>query len=230
MNDVDLHARLSTGPVAHHFVVGIELDREESDLTRFANQLNQIPGTAILNPDPFEAFPGHQTQITQLPDTVTKTASVLLEDTLDFGPHSGSHRGGARRPFQAEFNEPITNQHFEHTDTIASPRASVGLQAHWSTGPLRCQCLRIVRTSYDPSAENLSLTAKTASLAPEKDRTFEFGAKSTALDGRLALQAGIFQTTMTNARVGDSDQSDGASATGGRGARFVVSRSMRLAI
>jgi catecholate siderophore receptor len=58
-------------------------------------------------------------------------------------------------------------------------------------------------TSYDPSAENLSLSAKTASLGPEKDKTFEVGAKSMLLGGRLALQAGVFQTGMSNARVGD---------------------------
>src|SRR6202034_810504 len=58
-------------------------------------------------------------------------------------------------------------------------------------------------TSYDPSAENLSLNAATASLAPEKDRTFEVGVKTTLLNERLALQAGVFQTEITNARVGD---------------------------
>jgi catecholate siderophore receptor len=52
-------------------------------------------------------------------------------------------------------------------------------------------------------AENLSLTATTASLGPEKDRTYEGGVKATALDGKPALQAGYFQTEMINARVGD---------------------------
>jgi catecholate siderophore receptor len=88
--------------------------------------------------------------------------------------------------------------HFDHVDTITSPRASLvfrpadGVSLYASYG-----------TSYDPSAENLTLSAATANLAPEKDRTFELGAKAQAMDGRLALQSGVFQTEMTNARVGD---------------------------
>jgi outer membrane receptor for monomeric catechols len=78
--------------------------------------------------------------------------------------------------------------HFEHTDTIASPRASIVFK------PIDIVSLYAsYGTSYDPSAENLSLSAKTASLGPEKDKTFEVGAKSMLLGGRLALQAGVFQ-------------------------------------
>ncbi len=198
MNDTDVHVRFATGTVAHHVVAGIELDREEADLTRFANQLDEIPGTPILNPDPEEPFPGHQTQVTQLPDTVTKTASALLEDILDINPHWEATAAVRVDRFQADYNEPITQQHYEHTDTIASPRASVIYK------PVeRVSLYASYGTSYDPSAENLSLSAKTASLGPEKDRTFEVGVKSAALDGKLALQAGVFQTEMTNARVGD---------------------------
>ena len=53
MNDADLHKRFSIGSIAQHVILGIELDREEADLTRFANQLNQIPGTPVLDPNPF---------------------------------------------------------------------------------------------------------------------------------------------------------------------------------
>jgi catecholate siderophore receptor len=198
MNDAELHKRITTGAIQQHLVVGIELDREEADLTRFANQLNQIPGTPVLDPDPFEPFPGHQTQVTQTPDTVTKTASLLLEDVVDFGRYWQATAAVRVDRFNAEFNEPITKAHFEHTDTIASPRASIVFK------PLDSVSLYVsYGTSYDPSAENLSLSAKTASLGPEKDKTFEVGAKSMVLGGRLALQAGVFQTEMSNARVGD---------------------------
>jgi catecholate siderophore receptor len=198
MNDAELHKRITTGAVQQQLLVGVELDREEADLTRFANQLNQIPGTPVLDPDPFEPFPGHQTQVIQTPDTVTKTASLLLEDVVDFGRYWQATAAMRVDRFNAEFKEPITNAHFEHTDTIASPRASIVFK------PIDLVSLYAsYGTSYDPSAENLSLSAKTASLGPEKDKTFEVGAKSLVLGGHLALQAGIFQTEMSNARVGD---------------------------
>ncbi|HEY1753622.1 MAG TPA: TonB-dependent siderophore receptor [Caulobacteraceae bacterium] len=198
MNDADLHFKFDAGPVSNHLVLGVEADREEAALTRFANQMSQIAPTPVLDPNPFEIFPGHQTQVTQTPDTVTRTISGLVEDTLDFGSHVELVGGVRVDRFNAVFDEPITRQHFEHTDTIASPRAALiykpipALSLYLSYG-----------ASYDPSAENLSLSAKTASLAPEKDETYEAGAKAQVLGGRLQLQAAVFQTQMQNARVGD---------------------------
>jgi catecholate siderophore receptor len=198
MNDANLHFKFSTGFVDQHVIAGFEADREEAHLMRFANQLSVIPGTPILDPDPFEPFPGHQTQVTQTPDTVTRTLSGLIEDVLDFGKQWEVTGAVRVDRFNASFNEPVTKQHYDHTDTISSPRASIIykpmdiLSFYFSYG-----------TSYDPSAENLSLSATTASLAPEKDRTYEVGAKSTLAEGRLAVQAAVFQTEMTNARVGD---------------------------
>jgi catecholate siderophore receptor len=198
MNDADLHWKFDTGAVSNHVIVGLELDREESDLTRFANQLNSIPGTPILDPDPNEPFPGHQTQVTQTPDTVTKTVSGLIEDNLQFGDHFEATAAVRVDRFNAEYNEPITRAHFEHTDTIASPRVALIYKPTDSAS-----IYASYGTSYDPSAENLSLSAKTASLAPEKDRTYELGVKGQALNGKLALQAAVFETRMENARVGD---------------------------
>jgi catecholate siderophore receptor len=198
MNNANLHWKVDAGAISNHFVIGLELDREESDLVRFANQLSQIPGTPILNPDPFEPFPGHQTQVTQRPDTITKTISGLIEDTIGIGSHFEATAGVRVDRFHATFREPITVQNFAHTDTIASPRVAL-IYKQSDTVSLYAS----YGTSYDPSAENLSLTAKTASLAPEKDRTFEVGAKGKVLNGRLSLQAAVFETRMNNARVGD---------------------------
>jgi catecholate siderophore receptor len=198
MNDTDLHVKFATGFIQHHVVAGVELDREEAHLTRFANQINQIAGTPILDPEPYEPFPGHQTQVTQIPDTITQTASGLLQDVLELNPQWQLDVAARLDRFSATYREPITGVHFDHVDTITSPRASLvfrpadGVSLYASYG-----------TSYDPSAENLTLSAATANLAPEKDRTFELGAKAQAMDGRLALQSGVFQTEMTNARVGD---------------------------
>jgi catecholate siderophore receptor len=198
MNDANLHFRLVTGAVSQHLVAGVEVDREEASLTRFANQLNVIPGTPILSPDPFEPFPGHQSQVTQRPDTVTNTLSGLFEDVVDIGEHWEATAAVRVDRFQAEYAEPITRQHYDHTDTIASPRVSI---VYKPIAPVSFYAS--YGTSYDPSAENLSLSATTASLGPEKDRTYEAGMKASVLDGLLALQAGGFQTEMTNARVGD---------------------------
>jgi catecholate siderophore receptor len=60
-------------------------------------------------------------------------------------------------------------------------------------------------TSFNPSAENLSLSSKNANLAPEKDRTYEAGAKIGWFGGQLSTTLAVFNTEMTNARVSDPD-------------------------
>jgi catecholate siderophore receptor len=62
-------------------------------------------------------------------------------------------------------------------------------------------------TSFNPSAEMLSLSTATASLPPEKNRTLEAGTKWDVLQERLSLTAAIFSTDKTNAREPDPSNS-----------------------
>jgi catecholate siderophore receptor len=194
--------RFDSGPLSHSLSAGLDLDRESADLVRYANQISQIAPTPLLDPNPNEAFPGHQTQVSSRPDTVTDTVGVFLLDTVAFGPHWDLMLGVRYDDFAASFREPIGQTAFDHTDRIASPRAALvykpnkNASLYFSYG-----------TSFDPSAENLSLSARTADLGPEKDHTFEIGAKAAVLDGGLALTAAVFDTEMTNARVGDPTNS-----------------------
>ncbi len=58
-------------------------------------------------------------------------------------------------------------------------------------------------TSFNPSAEALSLSAATVSLPPESNRTLEVGTKWDAVGGRLSARAAVFQTEKLNAREPD---------------------------
>ena len=132
-------------------VAGLDLDKETSSLTRYVNQLASIPPTLVIDPDPYQLIPGGQTNtVRQRPVTATDTVGVFLLDTLDIGEH-WSLIGGIRYDrFHANFNEPITGAHFDHTDDIPSPRGAVVYKVnpnasfYFSYG-----------TSFDPSAENL---------------------------------------------------------------------------
>ena len=198
MSQTQVTYKVSTGPLEHTLVAGLDLDEETAKLTRFANQMNAIAPTPLLNPNPNEAFPGHQTTVTQRPVTKTDTVGVSLLDTIEIGPHWEVIGGARFDSFSARFNEPITKAHFSHTDEIASPRGAIVYKPNDSQSYYFSY-----GTSYDPSAENLSLSARTADLAPEKDRTFEVGGKIVVLKGLLSLTAAAFNTEMTNARVGD---------------------------
>jgi catecholate siderophore receptor len=58
-------------------------------------------------------------------------------------------------------------------------------------------------TSFNPSAEYLTLTAATADLDPEENETFEIGARWDLLNAALTLQGAIFRTEKTNGRTVD---------------------------
>ena len=58
-------------------------------------------------------------------------------------------------------------------------------------------------TSFNPSAESLSLSASTANLPPEKNRTYELGSKWDLNGGRLSLARRLFRTEKLNAREPD---------------------------
>jgi catecholate siderophore receptor len=58
-------------------------------------------------------------------------------------------------------------------------------------------------TSFDPSAESLSLSAATAAVAPEKTTTYEVGGKWDVLNKRLSLTGSVYQIQQANVREVD---------------------------
>ena len=198
MSESDLSYHLHSGLFDNTITAGVDLDREDADLVRFANQISQIAPTPILDPNPFEAFPGHQTAITQTPDTHTDTVGLSLIDNLNIGDHWNVVAAVRYDRFHATLNEPITHKGFDHTDGITDPRIAVVYKVDPKTS-----FYASYGTSFDPSAENLSLSASNKALPPEKDRTFEAGAKALVLNDKLSLTAAVFDTRMTNARITD---------------------------
>ena len=62
-------------------------------------------------------------------------------------------------------------------------------------------------TSFNPSAESLSLAANTATAPPEQNTTYEAGVKWDLLRSRLNLNSSIFRTEKLNARETDPTNS-----------------------
>ena len=137
----------------------------------------------------------HQSKFSQVSTTKTDTLAGLLTDTIKFGDHWSLIAGIRYDNFQATaFTDKFatattkaTITNLAHTDDIATPRVALvyapteTYDFYFSYG-----------TSFDPSAENLTLSATTANLEPEKDRTFELGAKALFLGGLLTTNAAIF--------------------------------------
>ena len=199
MSETNLNADFATGFARHHATFGMEADNESASLTRFANQNTAIQPTSLLAADPYESFPGTQTVVNSQPITKTSTLGLFAIDTFDIG-EQWSLVGAIRFDhFGARFDQNIgTASHFTHTDNISSPRAALvykpaeNSSIYFSYG-----------TSFNPSAETLTLAASNQALGPERDHTFEAGGKLNILDGQLGLTAAAFNTVKTNARISD---------------------------
>jgi catecholate siderophore receptor len=88
----------------------------------------------------------------------------------------------------------------DHVDNVVSPRAALVVK------PTPQQSYYVsYGTSFDPSAEALTLTTKTADLGPVKAKTYEAGAKSSWLDGMFAATAAVFRTEVDNAQTNDPE-------------------------
>jgi catecholate siderophore receptor len=194
-DQTDLTARFSTGILEHNLVTGFEVGTETSspDRTRWTG----VPGTNLLNPVAvsFRGVSSPQTQSR----TTAQTAALFAVDTIKI-TENWQLIGGVRWDnFRTSFDQNIApTSHFSREDSLVSWRGGIVYKPvpfgsfYFAYG-----------TSFNPSAESLSLAASTADLAPEKNETYEVGTKWDVLNGRLSLTGAVFQIEKTNARVPD---------------------------
>ena len=192
-DQLDLTANFKTGWVQHTLISGFELSRETSDPTR--PTYSNVPTTSLLNPDPYQQLSG-TVAITSKVNTVANSVAAYVIDTLKFG-RKWELTGGLRWDrFAANYHQYIAPvSAFARVDDMPSWRAAI-VYKPVTTGTIYVSA----GTSFNPSAETLALSAGTANLAPEKNRTVEAGTKWDVLASRLAVRGAVFQTAKTNAR------------------------------
>ena len=205
-DQLDLTAHFNTGFIAHTLVAGLEIARQSADIDRYQNPFNSnnnwVPETPLLDPDPNEARPREPVASAQ--DTVAPSGGAYVIDTLGLGQYVSLTAGFRYDDFSATY-ESLTVQSgallpLHDRNRLGSPRASLVIKPT----PRQTYYLSY-GTSFDPSAEALTLTAKTADLGPVKAKSFEVGAKSQWLHGRLMLTQALFRTEVDNAQTNDPD-------------------------
>ncbi|HVW69184.1 MAG TPA: TonB-dependent siderophore receptor [Steroidobacteraceae bacterium] len=203
---IDLVGRLETGFIRHTLNAGFEWARQTLDLTRLVNPFNSnnswVPETPLLSPDPYEAIPVEGPSSHQ--DTVAHSTSFYLTDTLALGPYLDLIAGARYDKFSADYRQLTVASGaqllLDHTDRLGSPRGALIFK------PTATQSYYFsFGTSFDPSAEALSLTAKTANLGPVKGKTYEVGTKDNLLDGQLLVTGALFHTVVDNAQTNDPE-------------------------
>jgi catecholate siderophore receptor len=203
---LDLTARFDTGSLRHVLVTGLELARQTNSLDRYNNPFNKnnnwVPETPLLDPNPNEARPAEP--VTAIQDTTAYSEGIYATDTIGIGRHLDLILGLRLDRFAASYNQLTLSSgavlHLDHVDRVASPHAALVFK------PTPSQSYYIsYGTSFDPSAEALTLTSKTANLGPVKGVTYEAGAKTAWLNGGLLLTGAVFRTEVDNAQTNDPD-------------------------
>ena len=195
----DATLRFDTGPLNHTLVAGFEAGQETSAPSRvtYAGLTNNT--TNLLFPNSDVPFTGRITGASSDTKTTVNGGAGYLIDTIKWGERWALTGGIRYDYFTTDYRSnlaPITTLH--RNDSIPSYRAALSFK------PVPAGTLYVsYGTSFNPSADSLSLATSTAGLAPEKNETEEVGVKWEVLDRKLTLSAAAFHSEKTNARVND---------------------------
>jgi catecholate siderophore receptor len=204
-NQTSLSARFRTGSVAHSLSAGVEVAREGSE--NFLRTGPAAPVADLFEPDFDQPYPGPVTRTGAVNDGEARSAAAYVFDTIGLGDRLDLLAGLRYDHFGVEYTSRAADSvvtPFERDDGLLSWRAA----AVYKPSP-RGSVYAGASSSFNPSAEGLSLSAATVALDPEETRTYEVGAKwDLTSGGRLSLTAALFRTEKTNARTPGLDPGD----------------------
>jgi catecholate siderophore receptor len=195
-NQINGNLNFDIGPLKHAAVFGIEYARQTSDPTRYTYPTTQ---TSLLFPAIDPAFTSTGV-VRSIAGSQVNNYGVYGVDTISIGPHLDLVGGFRWDRYESAFHQFVSVPAVRVTRdddlpsysaaVVVKPTPSSSLYVHYGT-------------SFDPSAESVSLSVATASVAPEKTITYEVGGKWDLPATRLSLTGSIYQIEKRNARETD---------------------------
>jgi catecholate siderophore receptor len=199
INRTDLTTKFDIAGIKNALTAGLELSKEQSNVTRFMNGLDDIAPTPLLNPDGFNTPPTPLAPYSN-PKGRGSDVSVYALDSIVIGPKWNADAGLRWDRFASNFSEAYTGTSFDRTDTFVSPRLALIFK------PDDAKSIYLsYGTSYNPAIEYLIIAPSDNSLSPEKTSALELGAKVNILGGKAELTGAVFDTLVTNVRNSDPD-------------------------
>jgi catecholate siderophore receptor len=164
------------------------------------------PQADLFAPDPNDPYPGPIVHSGAKTDATADSLAFYAFDTFALS-EKWELTGGLRWDRFDASTESVA------VDGTVTPLGRVDDEWSWRAGVvykprLEASIYAGAATSFNPSAEGLTLSAATVLIAPEESRTFEVGTKWDFFGGRLAANAAIFRTEKTNARTPGTDPGD----------------------
>jgi catecholate siderophore receptor len=240
-DQMEVTARFKTFGVRNALVAGVEGGQEISNPTKYGytiNKINTVPSTTLLNPNEQQPF-GGTGYIVSVVHTKSDSVGLYFLDTIKLGRLFEVSGGVRWDRFDTAYNlsQPTPPAGGTVTAPVPTPPA-IGNLHHLDEQPTYRAAFVYkpsshgsvyfdYGTSFDPSAESLSLSIGSAnsSLAPEENETYEVGAKWSFLNERLLTEGAWFRTEKDNAHETDPTNSNNIVASGNqlvKGVQFSV--------
>ncbi|HLI86005.1 MAG TPA: TonB-dependent siderophore receptor [Bryobacteraceae bacterium] len=195
-DQLDATIKFHTWFIHHTFVSGVEAEKETSDPAR--PKWTKVPTTSLFDPDPYQVFSGTET-ISSIVHTTALSQAAYALDTIEFSKHWDLTAGIRWDRFATAYTQQVApSSAFNRVDEVPSWRAAL-VYKPVDSGSIYFDA----GTSFNPSAEMLSLSGATANLPPEKNLTYELGTKWGLRGGRLSMRSALFRTEKYNAREPD---------------------------
>jgi catecholate siderophore receptor len=197
IGQVDAIARFATGPVGHALAFGLEGAEETS--RNFLRTGPNAPVADLFDPDPSQPYAGPITRSGALNDGAADSRAAYAFDTAKLGEKVQVTGGVRWDRFDVTYDQTAAGgalTSFERDDDMVSGRVGIV----YKPNP-HASVYAGYGTSFNPSAEGLTLTAATAGIEPEKARSYEVGSKWDVASGTVSLTGALFRTEKTNART-----------------------------
>jgi len=186
---------------------GVDVTRESRDFLR--NQFAGQAGTNFLSPDPWR-YGG-----VPVPPTASQWTYGVAKDVGVYFADQAKITKYFELLGSVRYDQYWFGQDAPVADPAVRRIATLNVMQSWRAAavwhPTEKTSIYVMRgTSFNPSADNLTLSVTTvngalslAQTPPEQTTTSEVGAKTEVLNGRLTLQTAYFKTTKANLRVTD---------------------------
>ena len=208
-DQTEVTARFQVLGIRNDFTGGVEGGKEVSNPIKTSyteNGINSVTPTNLVTPNPNDVFSGTG-YIASITHVKSESVGIYFVDTMKLGKYFEASGGVRWDYFDTLFNlyapptsvvgasltaaiPPISqtvDQPSYRAAFVYKPTSHGSVYFDWGT-------------SFDPSAETLSLSVSTSVLPPEENESYEAGAKYSFLNERLRVEGAWFRTEQDNAR------------------------------
>jgi catecholate siderophore receptor len=216
-DQTELTAHFKLAGIRNDFAGGVEGGREISNPIKTSyteNKINSVTPTNLLTPTPQDVFSGTG-YIASITHVKSQSVGLYFVDTVKLSRWIELSGGVRWDYFDTLFNlyaTPTSVAGAALTATIPPISQTVAQPSYRAAFVFKPNPHSSVYfdygTSFDPSAESLSLSVSSSILPPEENETYEVGAKYSLLHERLQLEGAWFHTTKDNARETDPTNSN----------------------